>query len=84
MPGHPEWSKWAAIIVLIELGSLLVYEFWALHEPGDSWPTITALTVALMKRYWWALVAIIAALITLTIHFIMAYIRAGGKLRWIQ
>jgi hypothetical protein len=67
---QPQWSKWAAAIVLAQVVGLIVYEVWALHESGDNWPTITALSVAVMREHWWAAVVILGTLGWLLVHFI--------------
>lgn len=64
------WSRWAAVIVLAQVAGLIVYEVYALHNKTDSWPTITALSVAAMKEHWWATVAILGTLGWLLVHFI--------------
>jgi hypothetical protein len=71
---HPEWSKLAAVIVLAQVAGLLAYEVWALHRPGDSWPTITAMAIAAIKEHWWAGVVIIGTLGWLIVHFAKRWI----------
>ena len=65
----PEWSKWAAVIVLAQVAGLLVYEVYALHNKGDSWPTITSMTVAAIKAHWWIGICIFGCLGWLIFHF---------------
>jgi hypothetical protein len=71
---NPAWNKWAAVIVLAEVAGLVAYEVWALHEPGDSWPTITAMTIAAIKQHWWIGVVILGCLGWLIVHFAKRWI----------
>lgn len=66
---QPEWSKWAAAIVLVQVIGLIGYEVWALHSAGDSWPTITRMTMAVIKRDWWLGIVILGGLTGLVVHF---------------
>jgi len=70
-----EWSKWAAVLVLAQVGGLLAYEFYALRTSGDSWPTITAMSVAVMKKYWWALIAILGTIMWLFLHLLVRVVK---------
>lgn len=66
----PEYSKWAAVIVLAQVFGLVAYEIYALRGKGDQWPTITSMTVAAIKDQWWIGVVIIGTLGWLIVHFL--------------
>lgn len=66
----PEYSKWGAIIVLVQVFGLVAYEIFALRGKHDQWPTITTLTVNAIKDQWWIGVVIIGTLGWLIVHFL--------------
>ena len=55
--------------MLSQIVGLVGYEVWALSDKQDSWPTITALTVAVIREHWWAGLAIFGCLGWLIVHF---------------
>lgn len=69
------WSRWAAVIVLAQVAGLIVYEIFALRRPGDSWPTITSMTMAAIKRNWWIGVVILGTLGWLIYHFLKRWVK---------
>lgn len=63
------WSRWAAVIVLGQVAGLIGYELWALSRDQDAWPTITAMTMAAIRKNWAIGAAILGTLVWLVVHF---------------